>query len=70
MISSPRLGSVWPLRIFHMDAGKRAAIWVKISTDMPLPTPRSVINSPNHMMIDVPAVIVITITTIGKMSVL
>ncbi len=53
-----------------MDAGKRAAIWVKISTDMPLPTPRSVINSPSHMMIEVPAVIVRIITTIGKMSVL
>jgi hypothetical protein len=28
---------------------------------MPLPTPRSVINSPSHMMTPVPAVIVITI---------
>lgn len=48
----------------------RAAICVKISTDMPLPTPRSVINSPNHMMMDVPAVMVMIITMIGKMSVL
>ena len=34
---------------------------VKISTDMPLPTPRSVISSPIHMMTVVPATMVITI---------
>ena len=33
---------------------------VKISTDMPLPTPRSVISSPSHMMTAVPAVMVMT----------
>ena len=36
--------------------------WVKISSDMPLPTPRSVISSPNHMITAVPAVIVTTST--------
>ena len=35
--------------------------WVKIRMDMPLPTPRSVISSPSHMMTAVPAVMVITI---------
>jgi hypothetical protein len=29
---------------------------VKISTDMPLPTPRSVMSSPSHMITAVPAV--------------
>ena len=33
---------------------------VKISTDMPLPTPRSVISSPSHMITAVPDVMVIT----------
>ena len=33
---------------------------VKISSDMPLPMPRSVICSPSHMMNAVPAVSVIT----------
>ena len=32
--------------------------------DMPLPTPRSVISSPSHMMTAVPAVIVMTIVLI------
>ncbi len=40
--------------------GSRAAIEVKISTDMPLPTPRSVMSSPSHMTTPVPAVIVMT----------
>ena len=35
---------------------------VKISTDMPLPTPRSVMSSPSHMITAVPAVIVTTST--------
>ena len=38
-------------------------IEVKISSDMPLPMPRSVISSPSHMMTAVPAVIVTTIVT-------
>jgi hypothetical protein len=37
--------------------GKLAAIDVKIKIDIPLPTPRSVINSPSHMITEVPAVI-------------
>ena len=51
----------------HSALGKVAAIWVKIITDMPLPTPRSVISSPSHMMTLVPAVMVRIITTTGKM---
>ena len=45
-------------------AGMRAAIEVKISTDMPLPMPRSVISSPSHMITAVPAVMVTTRTRI------
>jgi len=54
----------------HSALGKVAAIWVKMSTDMPLPTPRSVISSPIHMMMLVPAVMVRIITMTGKMSLL
>ena len=43
--------------------GRRAAIEVKIRTDMPLPTPRSVISSPSHITTPVPAVIVMTSVT-------
>src|SRR6266571_2723853 len=39
---------------------------VKISTDMPLPTPRSVVSSPIHMMTVVPATMVITIVAMVK----
>ena len=35
---------------------------MKISSDMPLPMPRSVISSPSHMITAVPAVIVMTMT--------
>src|SRR5580704_30054 len=38
-----------------------AMMLVNISTDMPLPTPRSVISSPIHMITAVPDTIVITI---------
>ena len=51
----------------HSALGKVAAIWVKIITDMPLPTPRSVISSPIHMMTLVPAVIVKIMVMTGKM---
>ena len=51
----------------HKALGKVAAIWVKISTDMPLPTPRSVMSSPSHMMTLVPAVIVMTMTRMPQM---
>ena len=46
---------VWP------SFGMRAAIEVNIRIDRPLPTPRSVISSPSHMMTAVPAIIVMTI---------
>ena len=46
----------------HMVAGKVAMTWVKIMIDMPLPTPRSVISSPSHMITAVPAVMVMTMT--------
>ena len=39
---------------------------VKIRTDMPLPTPRSVISSPIHMMTVVPATIVMTMVAMVK----
>ena len=47
----------------HSEAGNWAAIWVKIITDMPLPTPRSVTSSANHMMRPVPAVSVMIISS-------
>ncbi len=51
--------------------GSRAAIEVKIRTDMPLPTPRSVIISPNHMITPVPAVIVMTsVATVTQSGIL
>ncbi len=46
------------------EPGKPAAIAVKMSRDIPLPMPFSVISSPNHMIRLVPAVIVNTIITI------
>ena len=52
---------VWP------SFGMRAAIEVNISTLMPLPTPRSVISSPSHMMTPVPAVMQMTIVASVKM---
>ena len=47
--------------MLSISPGMTAMIWVKIRMDMPLPTPRSVISSPSHMMTAVPAVMVITI---------
>src|SRR5580704_3068934 len=41
---------------------------VKIRTDMPLPTPRSVISSPIHMMTVVPATMVITMVAMVKVE--
>ena len=41
-------------------SGRRAAIEVKISSDMPLPMPRSVMSSPSHMTTAVPAIMTIT----------
>ena len=48
--------------------GKEEMIEVKISSDMPLPTPRSVMSSPSHMMTAVPAVIVAIMTKIVKIE--
>ena len=42
--------------------GMRATIEVKMSSDMPLPMPRSVMSSPSHIMRPVPAVIVTTMS--------
>ena len=52
--------------ICQPSVGSRAAIEVKIRTDMPLPTPRSVISSPSHMTTPVPAVIVMTSVIDGQ----
>ena len=40
----------------------RATIEVKMSSDMPLPMPRSVMSSPSHMIRPVPAVMVTTMS--------
>ena len=56
-----------PPRLCRMpppSAGMRAAIEVKISTDMPLPIPFSVSSSPSHMISAVPAVSATTSTTV------
>ena len=54
--------------IFVMTAGTGVIMWLGENiTDMPLPTPRSVISSPSHMMTPVPAVMVRIMVTIGKM---
>ena len=42
--------------------GKVATTWVKISSDMPLPMPCSVISSPSHMITALLAVMVTTMT--------
>ncbi len=52
----------------HMAPGKVATTWAKMSSDMPLPMPRSVMSSPSHMITAVPAVMVITM--IRKVAVL
>ncbi len=52
------------LRICPPWDGMLEMIEVKISTDMPLPTPRSVTSSPSHMITAVPAVRVMTRTPI------
>ena len=51
--------------IAQSETGNCAAIDVKISSDMPLPMPRSVMSSPIHMMRPVPAVIVMTMSRIA-----
>jgi len=39
-----------------IEFGKRATMPIKMIREMPLPIPRSVINSPSHMISTVPAV--------------
>ena len=52
-VSKPR-----DCQIAHSEAGNAAAIEVKMRIDIPLPMPRSVTSSANHMIRPVPAVIV------------
>ena len=47
----------------RIASGERSMIDAKISSEMPLPTPRFVICSPNHISSVVPAVSVTTIRT-------
>ncbi len=61
-ITTPKTHQPWLCWTSHIEAGKVATTWVKISSDMPLPMPCSVISSPSHMITAVPAVIVITMT--------
>ncbi len=49
------------------EPGKLAAMEVKMSSDMPLPTPFSVTSSPIHMMRPVPAVSVMMIRIVVTM---
>ena len=55
---------VW--KMVSSSPGMTAMTWVKIMTDMPLPTPRSVMSSPIHMMTAVPATIVMTMVAMRK----
>lgn len=52
----------------HRALGKVAAIEMNIRIDMPLPMPRSVMSSPSHMTMAVPAVIVMTIVIVTKID--
>ena len=57
---SRRITPIWPVRswsiVFRTAAGRFTTIPAKMISDMPLPIPRSVICSPNHMMKQVPVV--------------
>ncbi len=55
---------VW--KMVSSSPGMTAMTWVKIMTDMPLPTPRSVMSSPIHMITAVPATMAITMVAIRK----
>src|ERR1700761_9293024 len=54
-------------RMFLPSPGIRAAMPAKISSDIPLPIPRSVTSSPIHITSAAPAVITSTMTTSVKM---
>lgn len=56
-----------PAAIAPNADGNEAAIDVKMSSDIPLPTPRSVMSSAIHMMTAVPAVIAATMRTTRTM---
>ena len=66
-MTMPKTAQPRSWRSAHSVAGKVATTWVKIRIDMPLPMPRSVISSPNHMMTAVPAVIVMTMMSMVPM---
>ena len=59
----PCVWTTWP-----RPAGKPAAMEVKISRDMPLPTPFSVIRSPNHMTMRHPVVRAMTTSSTVRME--
>ncbi len=52
----------------HRAEGKVAAIEMNIRIDMPLPMPRSVMSSPSHMTVAVPAVMVTTMVMVTKID--
>lgn len=61
-MTTPKVHQPWVILTCHREIGKVATTWVKIRMDMPLPTPRSVMSSPSHMITAVPAVMVTTMT--------
>ena len=65
MHDEQRLDALRSARWRQSEVGNVAAIDVKISSDMPLPMPRSVMSSPIHMMRPVPAVMVMTMSMIA-----
>ena len=58
--TTPKVHQPSPVATAQSDDGKVATTWVKMSNDMPLPMPCSVMSSPSHMMTAVPAVMVMT----------
>ena len=52
-----------PPAMENMLEGNWATMEVKMSSDMPLPMPRSVMSSPSHMMRPVPAVMVMMMSS-------
>jgi len=55
--------------VWNMEIGSLATMPAKINKDIPLPTPYSVISSPNHIKKIVPAIIVITMAIIENILV-
>src|SRR5882757_5429765 len=54
--------------IAHSELGKLDAMATNIRIDMPLPMPRSVISSPSHMTVAVPAVMQVTMVMVVKID--